>query len=193
MTILSVRKYGAITATVASLSILATVTIQPATAASFTASGNFGSVLYGGSDPLLQQLAGGSFDGTYSVTGLPIGSGSINFSSWLLNLRNGSGTILQTLSNSLPGSSAFAEQGSAYYGLGDVLAFQDASYQLQLEFAPGFTGTGAIRPGQRGSSYSAHLTRSGSSAIYAHFWQQSIRPHACAPTGASWHGSSGFP
>jgi hypothetical protein len=114
---------------------------------------------------LLQQLAGGSFDGTYSVTGLPIGSGSINFSSWLLNLRNGSGTILQTLSNSLPGSSAFAEQGSAYYGLGDVLAFQDASYQLQLEFAPGFTGTGAIRPGQRGSSYSAHLTRSGSSAI----------------------------
>jgi len=173
MATLSALKGGVIAASAVSLFIFSPGTGQPVVAAVFTASGRFASDFTFDTskppvgDPLVKALAedsGGSFDGVYSVTGLPVGSNTIPISSWLFHLRNSSGTILRTLSSSQSGSSANVFQVNGTYGLGDVLLFADSDYQLQLEFAPGFTGTGPIRPVQVGS-FSALLKRTSDQSL----------------------------
>jgi hypothetical protein len=142
MTIFSVRKYGAIAATVTSLSVLVTIAAQPATAADFTASGRFADTVNFGNNPDLLNLTGGSFDGTYSTNDLPMSAGgAATISSWRFNLRNSIGTLLKVFSSDTPGYGA----GGGSNGVTDYLAFGNNAGYLRLEFASGFTGTGPIR------------------------------------------------
>jgi hypothetical protein len=139
---------GAIASGVVGLSMLAAVAAQPATAADFTVSGKFAPEVNFGANPLLLNLQGGSFDGTYSVDGLPFTlvddynlsvDNPVTLSNWLFNLRDSSGAILNTFSDSLgdgAGSSAEFDKDSLFFG-------NSAGY-IRLEFAPGFTGIGPI-------------------------------------------------
>jgi hypothetical protein len=148
MTIFSVRKYGAIAATVASLSILASVAAQSATAADFKASGKFSdTVNFFGGDLDVLNLEGGTFDGIYSATGLPSGSDPVVVSNWLFNLRDRSGTVLRQFSDSFGDGAGFSSSPAK-----DSLAFGNDYGYILLDFAPGFTGIGAIQVNSSGET-----------------------------------------
>jgi hypothetical protein len=140
MTTLSIGKRSVIAATVASLAMLATVTAQSAIAADFKASGKFADSVNFGDNPVLLNLQGGSFDGTYSMTGLPSGSAPVVLSNWLFNLRDSSGTIQKQFSDAFgDGAGAASSSGK------DSLFFGNGGGYLLLDFASGFTGIGLIQ------------------------------------------------
>jgi hypothetical protein len=142
-------KGGRIAASFISLSLLAAVAAQPAAAADFTVSGKFAPEVTFGVNSILLNLKDGSFDGTYSVDGLPFPivndvngyiANPVTLSNWLFNLRNSSGAILNTFSSSSPFDSA---DSSAEFDK-DSLFFRNPTGYMRLEFAPGFTGIGPV-------------------------------------------------
>jgi hypothetical protein len=104
-------------------------------------------------------LAGGSFDGTYSVTGLPAPSGGFTyFDSFDLDIRNSSGQIVYAL------TSAGSDIGGIYgdhAGSGrDLMDFFVAGGNLpnlQLAFTRPFDGIGQAIPTDPSTSGSMSL------------------------------------
>jgi hypothetical protein len=131
-------------AAAASFAVLASVGTTPAKAANFSLSGRFAPTAVTGSTGLTVQLQNGSFDGTYSYSGgdVPAGS-SASLSSWLINLRNASNTILKTYSSSVAGNAAsiFGQPSGSNT---NFLLFFDSNSQLQLAFPTDFAGIGNL-------------------------------------------------
>ncbi|WP_017654364.1 PEP-CTERM sorting domain-containing protein [Fortiea contorta] len=131
-------------AAAASFALLASVGNASAKAADFSLSGRFASTAVNNSTALPVQLQNGSFDGTYSYSGGAVSAGSqASLSSWLINLRNASNTILKTYSSSLAGNIA-GINGKPSGSNSDFLIFSDSDTQLQLAFPTGFVGIGNL-------------------------------------------------
>jgi len=122
-------------------------------AGSFTLSGQLGTDV-----GAVTGLAGGSFDGNYSVTGLPVPSGGRSyFDSFNLDIKNSSGQIVYSLSSSsAPGAGGgigvilggFAGSGT------DVMLFEPdgGGYpNLNLPFTSPFNGDGQVIPTDPGN------------------------------------------
>jgi hypothetical protein len=149
MRTLSLGKNSAIAATIG-LSIMAAGVVQPASAADFRASGKFADAVNGGienANPELVRLQGGSFDGTYSVDGLPLTAASpdpVTPSSWSFNLKDKFGEIVKSFSSS--SSALYTGAGSSPYSAEKIsLFFGEAAGYLLFDFASDFTGIGPIQ------------------------------------------------
>jgi len=85
-------------------------------------------------------LAGGSFDGTFSLTGGAVSATSTEFlSSFSINLLIGN-TIVDTFNSNNPGNSGSIVGNSGY----DQLLLQNTDTGLQLLFPTNFDGTGSL-------------------------------------------------
>ncbi|BBD58950.1 hypothetical protein NIES2109_17290 [Nostoc sp. HK-01] len=141
-----------LTTTVAvSFAMLAAIKLDSAQAFSLTTfkiSGNFAPVADNSSIGLPVSLANGSFNGTYTVDADQLPSSDfVNLTSWTINLVSNN-TVLQTLSNTLAGNTAYIQE--------NILAFTDAGlltgnnqnmYSLELYFNRNFTGVGSTKNG----------------------------------------------
>ncbi|QLE58689.1 hypothetical protein [Nostoc sp. TCL26-01] len=97
---------------------------------------------------LIAELAGGSFDGRYTVDidQLPVANnvdGFAELQTWKINLRNSTNTVLKTFSNSLPNSAAAILPD--FFIPGDNIVFIDDIDNIFgtlfiLSFNPNFTG-----------------------------------------------------
>ncbi|MEH1911773.1 MAG: PEP-CTERM sorting domain-containing protein [Nostoc sp.] len=134
----------------AMLAVIGTDPAQAVNLKTFNISGNFAPTPLDGSVGLPVNLANGSFNGTYTVDvdQLPASSSFVDLTSWTINLVNDN-TILRTLSNSLPGNTAYIQE--------NILAFADAGllrgennnlYSLELYSDSNFTGTGSTNDGK---------------------------------------------
>ncbi len=91
-------------------------------------------------------LGGGSFDGTITLPGSAFPThGTTAFVSFVVNLRNSAGAIVDTIRSGVSGGGGYVSDGYvAYYG-GTVLEFYDSlNDYLQLVVATGFAGSGAV-------------------------------------------------
>jgi hypothetical protein len=113
---------------------VATVGAKPSLAADFFLSGNFNGILES-SSPFLESLA--TFDGTYSVSGLPVDS-QTDLTSWDINLRDTSGDVVFNFNNSTESSSAFIAPQDTL----SQLRFASGLNELFLSFPGNFDGTG---------------------------------------------------
>ena len=111
-------------------------------AGSFTFSGQLGT-----DTGAVTGLAGGSFDGTYSVTGLPVPSGSFSyFDSFNLDIKNSSGQIVYSLTSASDIGGIYGD----FVGSGrDLMEFEPGGGgypNLQLAFTTPFNGDGTAIP-----------------------------------------------
>jgi hypothetical protein len=127
-----------------SLTVLAAFAVLalPASAAVFSIQGQFGNTSFSG------PLNGGSFSGTYTVSGLPVADGSIVLlSSWDVTLFSASNTSLAhfTIANGCAGCNNV--DGRFSPASGDILNFGDNSGDfLELQFLAPFNGVGSVIP-----------------------------------------------
>lgn len=131
-------------------------------------------------------LGGGSFDGSFVLAGSTFPtSGTVNFVSYTINLRNSAGAVVQVISQAAGASPSgyFSYSAASSYG-GPVFNFYTAvggvsQNSLFLVVPNGFNGTGGIVPN---SASSAHV--GSQQAIVA---SASIAPHAAAvPEPTTW-------
>ena len=129
---------------------VATLAVTASNAATFVLSGNFGTTVYTG------PLNGGSFAGTYNLTGQAIGSYDIF-------LRNISGNTVAELTNANSSAAFHRNYGSSGF---DALQFINSPAQniLSLDFSSGFTGVGAVVPFPQGFPYTSFSTIGGQTA-----------------------------
>lgn len=122
--------------TTTGVAVLVSIGTTPASAADLTLSGKFGSYFD-------SPLDNGSFDGVYSLRGLPENSGSsLVIDSFLVNLRDATGAIVASLNSQDPGSSGYISSYSGY----DDLSLGDGNSTIDLNFDSGFRGTGSVTP-----------------------------------------------
>ena len=114
----------------------------PASATVFSIQGQFGNTSFSG------PLNGGSFSGTYAVSGLPVADGSgVLLSSWDVTLFSASNTALAhfTIANGCAGCNNV--DGRFSPASGDILNFGDNSGDfLELQFLAPFNGVGSVIP-----------------------------------------------
>jgi hypothetical protein len=108
--------------------------------ADFAVSGTFGPDTQG-----VSGLAGGSYDGTFSVHGLPASNGgSITLDSFTLNLKDAGGTTVETLTNTA-GDLGGVYGNFNFSGLDELLFIKSGGGSgLELGFAMPFNGAGSI-------------------------------------------------
>jgi len=128
----------------------AILSAPPAQAAPITVdlSGSFGNTYSG-------PLNGGTFSGTFSVSGLPLTPGSYAYlSSYDVSLYNSHGQLLLTFSSSIAGDYGYVDAREESTDKLDFLEFgsNGGLDVLSLLFAPGFTGVGTIQPSVAGSA-----------------------------------------
>lgn len=129
---------------------VATLSVTASNAATYVLSGNFGTTVYTG------PLNGGSFTGTYNLTGQTIGSYDIF-------LRNVAGNTMAELTNANSSSAFLKNFGSSGF---DAIQFINSPAQniLSLDFSSGFTGVGAVVPFPQGFPYASFGTIGGQTA-----------------------------
>lgn len=92
-----------------------------------------------------ELLGGGSFDGSYTLSGAFPTDGVGYFDSFTLNLRDSTGAILLTLTKGIGTANGYINTGYAYIYGGTTIQFSDATQDyLQLVVPAGFGGTGAV-------------------------------------------------
>ncbi len=141
---------------VAMLTILIFGTEQSAEAGSYSLSGAFGSDVSG-----TTGLAGGSFSGTFSVTGLPANGNVLFLDSFDVSFYTAQGSLFGTLSSLDVNESEGLVRTVTLPGTGivdnlvmeDDAALQGQGLVLSLDFASPFNGVGAVIP------FSLPLTR----------------------------------
>jgi len=130
----------------------------PAHATSFNIEGVFGNTDFTG------PLNGGSFVGTYTVTGLPVADGTaVALTSWNVTLFSAAHVALATFTTA---NSSAGLDGNFAPGSGDLLVFEDPSSDfLELQFADPFTGVAPVIPfaAHLGSSYASFAGIGGNS------------------------------
>lgn len=131
-------------------------------------------------------LGGGSFDGSFVLAGSTFPtSGTVNFVSYTINLRDSTGAVVNTISQAAGAAASgyFSYSAASSYG-GPVLNFYLAAggvsqNSLFLVVPNGFNGTGGIVAG------SASSAKVGSQQAIV--TSASIAPHVAAvPEPASW-------
>ena len=129
---------------------------RSAGAGSYSVSGAFGIDLMG-----TTGLAGGSFSGTYSATGLPVSGSPIFLDSFDVNFYTAQGALFGTLSSLDVNESSGLIRTVTLAGIGtvdnlvieDYAALQGKGLALGLDFASPFDGVGDVIP------FSPPLTR----------------------------------
>ena len=133
--VLSRARFVAVFASLAALT-------PPASATVFSIQGQFGNTSFSG------PLNGGSFSGTYTVSGLPVADGSqILLNSWDVTLFSAANTALAhfTIANGCAGCNNV--DGRFSPASGNVLNFGDTAGDfLELQFLAPFNGIGAVVP-----------------------------------------------
>jgi hypothetical protein len=118
------------------------VLVLPASATVFSIQGQFGNTSFSG------PLNGGSFSGTYTVSGLPIADGSqVLLNSWDVTLFSAANTALAhfTIANGCAGCNNV--DGRFSPASGNVLNFGDTAGDfLELQFLAPFNGIGSVVP-----------------------------------------------
>ena len=131
-------------------------------------------------------LGGGSFDGSFVLAGATFPtSGTVNFVSYTINLRDSTGTVVKTISQAAGAAASgyFSYSAASSYG-GPVLNFYLAAggvsqNSLFLVVPNGFTGTGGIVPNSASSA--------AVGAQQAIVTSARIAPHTAAvPEPATW-------
>lgn len=91
-------------------------------------------------------LGGGSFDGTFTLPGSAFPTrGSTSFASFIVNLRDGTGRIVDTIRSGVSGGGGYVSDAYVSYYGGTILEFYDTlDDDLQLVVASGFTGNGGV-------------------------------------------------
>ena len=141
---------------VAMLAFLILGTEQSGEAGSYSLSGAFGSDVSG-----TTGLAGGSFSGTFSVTGLPANGNVLVLDGFDVGFYTAQGTLFGTLSSLDVNDSLGEVRTVTLPGIGtvdnlvmqDYAALQGQGLGLSLDFASPFNGVGALIP------FSLPLTR----------------------------------
>jgi hypothetical protein len=127
-------------------SMLASMIAVPAMATEYRFNGSF--------LPAATALGGGSFDGTYTLTGNVFPTTGVGFfDSFTVNLRDSAGNILLTIAKGVNDGNGYINTASAPYYGGVPIYFYDqlgANY-LQLIAPVGFDGMGEVSA--NGSSY----------------------------------------
>jgi hypothetical protein len=139
------KQFRAFAAAALALGVAFATPAAQATPVTFDLAGTFGNA-YGG------PANNGSFSGTFSVDGLPItppntGFSYVYLSSFDITIKNSLGNSLLTFSSANPTNTGYLSAAYESSAGADFLIFYDTSNDwFQLNFAPGFTGTGAIIP-----------------------------------------------
>jgi hypothetical protein len=122
--------------------ILITLISIPIQASTFNIQGTFGNTVFSG------PLNGGSFAGTFTVSGLPVADGSqALLSSWNVTLFSSANVALATLTTANACAGCGNVDGRFSPASGDILNFRDTAGDfLELQFAAGFNGTGTAIP-----------------------------------------------
>ncbi len=131
-------------------------TERSADAGSYLVSGEFGNDVSG-----TTGLAGGSFSGTFSVTGLPVSGSPLFLDSFDVDFYTAAGALFGTLSSLDVNESSGVVRTVSLPGVGtvdnlvieDYAALQGQGLALGLNFASPFDGVGDVIP------FSAPLTR----------------------------------
>jgi hypothetical protein len=125
-----------------SAAILIALISIPVQASTFDIQGTFGNTNFSG------PLNGGSFAGTFTVSGLPVADGSeVLLTSWSVTLFNSVNVALATLTTANGCSGCNNVDGRFSPASGDILNFGNTAADfLELQFAPGFNGAGSAIP-----------------------------------------------